>query len=225
MIHDEKYIRMLIARFMDGRTTLDEEREIGQWLAQHHDLPADLADYRQMFAYFDQGMPLADDGHAPSACGQPAPRRYRIGRWAAMLAAACVAAAVALVWWHGYAPAETATVARLDRAPYAQQPADSVGRMVATPQPAMADSVKPAPRRVKRHYHKYQYTPAPPRPLVAQADSLPQITDRQIAELIEQAEAEQQELQEYLQAAAAVYEASLLSATQGEEEPEEEEVY
>ena len=69
---------------MQGETTLDEERELGDWL-RTHEVDDALRPYQQMFAAFDAGMPWV----------QPAPTRRRIAwwRWAA---AAAVAALLAI---------------------------------------------------------------------------------------------------------------------------------
>ena len=55
---------------MQGETTLDEERELGDWL-RTHEVDDTLRPYQQMFAAFDAGMPWA----------QPAPPRRRLAWW------------------------------------------------------------------------------------------------------------------------------------------------
>lgn len=49
-------IRKLIDKFMDGTSSLDEERILADYFRQETDIPADLEPYRKMFAYFDSGM-------------------------------------------------------------------------------------------------------------------------------------------------------------------------
>lgn len=172
-MYSETYIRQLIDRFMDGTTTVDEERQIAQWFASHPQVPADLEDYRQMFAYFAQGMPL--DG----ACAQddgpvlrPVSRRWSVGRWVGALVAACVAAALVMALWPA---APTAQVAQDITAP-APQPADTVpDRVEGVSQPVAPDSATAGKRRPKPTYHKYKYQPAPPRPLMAQTLALPDV--------------------------------------------------
>lgn len=53
-----KDIRQLLGKFMDGETTVDEERYISEWFRSHPDVDGDLADYRVMFGWFDDGMPM-----------------------------------------------------------------------------------------------------------------------------------------------------------------------
>ncbi len=55
---------------MQGETTLDEERELGDWL-RTHEVDDTLLPYQQMFAAFDAGMPWV----------QPTPPRRRITWW------------------------------------------------------------------------------------------------------------------------------------------------
>lgn len=96
--HNEKMksedIQHLIDRFMDGTTTLAEERRLaeffrtaepsGQW-------PEEWLAYKEMFAYFDEGMPEADAVVPPSA----RKRRSLVVRVASVAAAAAVVAVMA----------------------------------------------------------------------------------------------------------------------------------
>lgn len=87
--NDDTRIRMLLARFMDGETTLDEERELALWFKAHPQVGDGLDDYRAMFGCFEGGMPLTE----PTAHGTPDDRPCR--RHVRMLLAMAVAAAVA----------------------------------------------------------------------------------------------------------------------------------
>lgn len=62
-MNGEKNIRLLIGKFMQGLTSIEEEERISQWFAVHADVSDDLKPYQQMFAYFDKGMPM--DGPMP----------------------------------------------------------------------------------------------------------------------------------------------------------------
>ena len=53
----EKDIHTLIKRFMAGQTSIEEEDRIAEYL-RTHDVGEDLQPYKEMFAWFDQGMPL-----------------------------------------------------------------------------------------------------------------------------------------------------------------------
>ena len=91
--NDDTRIRMLLARFMDGETTLDEERELSLWFKAHPQAGDGLDDYRALFGCFEDGMPLTQ----PTAHGTPddRPRRH-VRMLLAMAAAAAVAALVIL---------------------------------------------------------------------------------------------------------------------------------
>lgn len=49
MCNDELKIRQLIARYMDGKTTLEEEDFLMEWFCKHPDVSDDLKDYQMMF--------------------------------------------------------------------------------------------------------------------------------------------------------------------------------
>ncbi len=53
-----KDIELLLSRFLKGETTLDEERQLTEFFTQN-DVPDEYADYKEMFTYFDNGMPLS----------------------------------------------------------------------------------------------------------------------------------------------------------------------
>lgn len=172
-MYSEAYIRQLIDRFMDGTTTVDEEQRIAQWFASHPQVPADMEDYRQMFAYFAQGMPLGGtDAQDGGPVLRPVWRRWSVGRWVGTLAAACVAAALVMALWP---TAPTAQVAQDITAPAPQQADTEPDRVEGVPQPVAPDSATAAKHRPKPTYHKYKYQPAPPRPLMAQTVALPDV--------------------------------------------------
>ena len=71
---DERlHIEELLKRFMEGETSLDEERELGDWF-RAHEVDDTLKPYQRMFAAFDEGLPL---GHTTPD------RRVVWWRWAA----------------------------------------------------------------------------------------------------------------------------------------------
>ena len=91
--NDDKRIKMLLARFMDGETTLDEERELSTWFKAHPHGGDGLDDYRAMFGCFDSGMPLTE----PAAHGKPDGRPRRRALLLTMATAAAVAAALVIL--------------------------------------------------------------------------------------------------------------------------------
>ena len=57
-MYNEKQIRQLLTRFMEGHTTVEEEQEIARWFAARREVAPDLEDYRQMLA--QGGLSVAD---------------------------------------------------------------------------------------------------------------------------------------------------------------------
>lgn len=103
-MNGEKNIRLLIGKFMQGLTSIEEEEQISQWFAAHADVSDDLKPYQQMFAYFDKGMPM--DGPMPvdgettdgDVCREPLRYRSRLRPLWCFLAAAAVALLVVMTW-------------------------------------------------------------------------------------------------------------------------------
>ena len=52
MVDERLHIEELLKRFMEGESTLDEERELGVWF-RSHEVDESLKPYQQMFAAFD----------------------------------------------------------------------------------------------------------------------------------------------------------------------------
>ena len=86
------YIESLIEKFLEGRTTNAEERELYAWFATA-DVPKEWSDLKAMFAWYAEGMP------EQKATAQPKPRIMLRHRWwvaATTAAAACAAIVVIL---------------------------------------------------------------------------------------------------------------------------------
>lgn len=149
MDNERKHIEELIQRFMDGESTLDEERYLGRWL-RDHDVDDSLRPYQRMFAFFDEGMPLKTEATAPA--------RRRTWWWraaAAAIVAAAIASATMLL-------TSRSTTAGLQQAPIAiSQPIDTVSVIERQALPAehpveqSAPKVKPKPRSrtATQHFH------------------------------------------------------------------------
>lgn len=58
MMKHEKYIESLLDLFLRGETTLEQEKELSEYFASSQSIPEEWEPYRQMFDYFDNGMPL-----------------------------------------------------------------------------------------------------------------------------------------------------------------------
>ena len=75
-------IQQLIDKYMNGQTTVDEEQLIARYFRNATDVPDSLKPYRDMFAYFDDGMPLGAlpelDGSAGQADTRVAPDSSKV---------------------------------------------------------------------------------------------------------------------------------------------------
>ena len=88
MNNDEKHIESLLGMFMQGETTLEQERELRQFFASARNIPQQWEPYREMMAFFDDGMPIE---------AEPANRRNLARTVWGVLTAAAVAAIVIMV--------------------------------------------------------------------------------------------------------------------------------
>ena len=190
-------IKQLIDRYMNGQTTVDEEQLLARYFRSATDLPDDLQPYRDMFAYFDEGMPLGalpyfDEGMplgalpefdgsagqaetrvAPDSSKVVAPRRHslRMAAWWSGAVAVAAAVALLLIMHHPSAPVQPIASAVV----VSDTCSTSTG--VEAEQNVVTDSVKlklqPQRRRpsVRRRYYI-----APPKTYLAHAAATDSIT-------------------------------------------------
>lgn len=59
MSYSKEYIAELLEKFMNGESSLEEEKTLGEYFRGCADVPSEWRDYKSMFEYFDAGMPLA----------------------------------------------------------------------------------------------------------------------------------------------------------------------
>lgn len=163
---NRKEIERLLRRFMDGQTSLDEEDRLARYM-RRPDVPEEWRAYKEMFAWFDEGMPR----QAP-ATAQPHRRTRRVAMWTTLAAAAAAALTVvttlpkAAVTLPAVQPQPV--VASADTA--ATRHYDATADSTSTPNRKSA-----APR--KRSYYKYKYQPAPPKTYYAEAKPAAECAD------------------------------------------------
>ncbi len=93
--YTEEYIERLLAKFMDGTSSVEEESILGEYFRTQGG-QEEWAEYRRMFAYFDNGMTSL-----PSAeTTQKAHRRFAFlhPKWIAAAVAVAVLALMVSVW-------------------------------------------------------------------------------------------------------------------------------
>ena len=177
-------IKQLIDRYMNGQTTVDEEQLIARYFRSATDLPDDLQPYRDMFAYFDEGMPVGEvpefdgsvervDTGVDSDNRVVAPRRRRFRIAAIWSGAVAVAAAVALLLIMHRPSAPVQPIASV--AVVSDTCSTSTG--VEAEQNVVTDSVKlkPQPQRHRPSVRRRYYI-APPKTYLAHAAATDSIT-------------------------------------------------
>ena len=89
--YTEEYIERLLAKFMDGTSSVEEESILGEYFRTQGGRE-EWAEYRRMFAYFDSGMTSL----TPAETTQKAHRRFAFlhPKW---IAAAVAVAVLALM--------------------------------------------------------------------------------------------------------------------------------
>ena len=178
-------IQQLIDKYMNGQTTVDEEQLIARYFRSATEVPDSLKPYRDMFAYFDEGMPLgalpefdgsagqADTRVAPDSNNVVAPRRrsLRIAAWWSGAAAVAAAVALLLIMHRPSAPVQPIASAVV----VSDTCSTSTG--VEAEQNVVTDSVKlkPQPQR-RRPSVRRRYYLAPPKTYLAHAAVTDSIT-------------------------------------------------
>lgn len=209
-------LKILIDKFMSGTTTLDEEKALGDFFRQTEHLPAELEPYRDMFAYFDNGMTGEPSGKPVS---HAAPVRSL--RWIAGIAAAV---AVIFVAAYQFVPGGTdeTPVMQTSKSVVAQTTDSAIARPDTISDKERQADEMPAKRRVMR---KYRFKPAPPEVLLADAEAM-SVTDsvnvvaKQLADIeLMKVECEQQYMLNLVKAA------SLLNSAQIAAVCDDEDVY
>lgn len=178
-------IKQLIDRYMNGQTTVDEEQLLARYFRNATDVPDSLKPYRDMFAYFDEGMPLgalpefdgsagqAETRVAPDSSKVVAPRRHslRMAAWWSGAVAVAAAVALLLIMHRPSVPVQPIASAVV----VSDTCSTSTG--VEAEQNVVADSVKlkPQPQR-RRPSVRRRYYIAPPKTYLAHAAATDSIT-------------------------------------------------
>lgn len=89
---EERNIQLLLDRFMQGVSTLEEERILADYFRKHQHVKPEWADYKLLFDYINQGMPVEMNVSKTAT-----PSHRRLSGW--LVGATAVAAAVVLVFF------------------------------------------------------------------------------------------------------------------------------
>ncbi len=101
--HNKEYIGTLLRKFMDGESTLDEEKKLSGYFRTEKNIPEEWEDYREMFALFDHGMSMgtgaATGEHLQTECASHMSRvRNNSARIVSFVRRMAMPAGVALVF-------------------------------------------------------------------------------------------------------------------------------
>ena len=183
---------------MDGHTNVEEEERLAQYF-RTGDVPEEWSEYKEMFAFFDEGMPRGryDESRPESNVtklsehetkpGKKDGRKSFITLWCTVSAAAAVALLLVTVW---HQPSSDTTPNNIREA---VATASSVESPSADSTVMKNDTVATPKYKKKRRRAsgKYRYAPAPPKTYLAEAEtkakadsaSYSQQIDRQMAEI------------------------------------------
>lgn len=156
-------INDILSRFLDGRTTPEEEDRLADYFRHADPLPDKFKPYRDMFAYFDSGMPLGQLPEFDATNRKARPQRRIAILWSAV-ATVAAAAAMLLVMWPATdsssngQPNHTCTTASADK-----PNADS-----ASVEKKNTPDEQVTPQHDQRYVRK-RYDVAPPRIFIASA--------------------------------------------------------
>lgn len=163
MNKDIQDIQQLLDRFLEGTSTLDEEKRLADYF-RTHEVGEELSAYKEMFAMFDDGQVEVKKN-----------KNRVIPLWA-WYVVGTVAASIAIVFFlnnqEGIVPSDTPLIAHVDTA----QPKQ--------PQQTQTDTIiipmQERPTQLKPQDPVRQYHPRPSRPLLAkQTPSMQSITEHE----------------------------------------------
>lgn len=221
---------------MDGETTIDEERAIGKWFREHPNASPELDDYRKMFEWFDEGMPLDDNNNIVLK-----PKKHRRWLWISLSAAAAIVIGVLLNvnTRQPFNPENgDAIIAVMAKDDSTATAADNRNATLEQHiyNKVKTDTIKPQiNQKERRHVRKprrLRFEPAPPPVLYAQNDndSLPitkadiERAEQVIDVLLGQMEEEQRQIIDNYNLRFAAYE-QIITAAIEDDYPEEDDYY
>ena len=105
-MREHKHIYDLVEKFLEGRTSNVEERELYAWFREN-EVPAEWQKLKAMFEWYEEGMPKINNAHSDQLSEQPThdtqhtttsrPRRG-VRMWLTGAAITAAASIAALLW-------------------------------------------------------------------------------------------------------------------------------
>ena len=105
-MREHKHIYDLVEKFLDGRTSNAEERELYAWFREN-EVPAEWQELKAMFEWYEAGMPEINNAHSSQLSEQPTPvtqhtatsrPRRRVRMWLTGASITAAASIAALLW-------------------------------------------------------------------------------------------------------------------------------
>ncbi len=105
-MREHKHIYDLVDKFLEGRTSNAEERELYAWFREN-EVPAEWQELKAMFEWYEAGMPEISNAHSGQLSEQPTPvtqhtatsrPRRRVRIWLTGAAITAAASIAALLW-------------------------------------------------------------------------------------------------------------------------------
>lgn len=160
-MNKNKDIQRLIDLFMAGQTSIEEEQRLSEYFRTNA-VPEEWQAYKEMFGYFDEGMPM---GRYDGESGKKT-NRQRIG-YAIIAAAAAIVLLFVMTW-----KSEKPTAIQPEQQPQTAVIApDSLYNSAADT--TSTDDKKPSTNTRKRKQSKHKYRLAPPKTYYAQSSASP----------------------------------------------------
>jgi ferric-dicitrate binding protein FerR (iron transport regulator) len=112
-MREHKQIYDLVEKFLEGRTSNAEERELYAWFREN-EVPAEWQELKAMFEWYEAGMPEINNAHSDQLSEQPTPvtqhtvtsrPRRRVRMWLTGAAITAAASIAALLWLTPTTPA------------------------------------------------------------------------------------------------------------------------
>lgn len=112
-MREHKQIYDLIEKFLEGRTSNAEERELYAWFREN-EVPAEWQELKAMFEWYEAGMPEINNAHSGQLSEQPTPDtqhtatsrpRRGVRMWFTGAAITAAASIAALLWLTPTTPA------------------------------------------------------------------------------------------------------------------------
>lgn len=105
-MREHKQIYDLVEKFLEGRTSNAEERELYAWFREN-EVPAEWQELKAMFEWYEEGMPEINNAHSGQLSEQPTPvtqhtatsrPRRRVRMWLTGASITAAASIAALLW-------------------------------------------------------------------------------------------------------------------------------